>query len=223
MKKVLNIFSVLVILITVVFLASVTVVNRFGITPYSYKDGALIYVMETDVLKIKPGDRVTYKLSQGNGIATNIVEKIDFDAGLFYVDGSSLHIGTNSSADELVAFETSSVIGKTLVTVPYIGYAVDYISDRNGFTVLLVVIMCFMVLAYITAPRLWGGKPKKQGKGGNHNTEKKQKKKDIVDIAIEEAAAENIVIEQEQSDVEAEAENTEAESSNTEFEQVEKE
>lgn len=151
MKKIVNIISMTVVLIVIVLLALVTTVTHFGITPYSYKNGAIIYVKQTDISELKSGDRVTYKLNESGEIATNKIQSVDFEKGLFYIKDKELSYGDNLSSVEWVPFTVDSIIGKTLFTVPLLGYAVEYISSRTGFTVLLAGMSFFILVAFFTA------------------------------------------------------------------------
>lgn len=151
MKKFINIFSMTVVLLVIILLALVTTVTHFGITPYAYKNGAVIYVKKTDISELKSGDRVTYKLNESNDIATNTIQSVDTEKGLFYVKDTELSYGTTLSSDELVPFTVDSIIGKTLFTVPLLGYAVEYISSRTGFTVLLAGMTVLILAAFFTA------------------------------------------------------------------------
>lgn len=151
MKKILNIVSMAVVLIVIVLLALVTTVTHFGITPYSYKNGAVIYVKQTDISELKSGDSVTYRLNESDDIATNIIQSVDLEKGLFYIKGNDLSYGDNLSSNDLVSFTVDSIIGKTLFKVPFLGYAVDYISSRTGFTVLLAGMTFLILVAFFTA------------------------------------------------------------------------
>ncbi len=165
MKRFINIFSTMVVAVIIVFLALVTTVKHFGIMPYEYKDGAVIYVMSVDVSTLKHGDKVTYRLNDGDGIATNTLQSVDMEKGLFYVNNTELSLGEAVSSGELVPFDIDSVIGKTLLTVPLLGYAVDFISTKTGFAVLLSVVAFFIIAAFVTAaPSVKGKKRTKKDK-----------------------------------------------------------
>lgn len=151
MKKIINIISMTVVLIVIVLLALVTIVTHFGITPYAYKNGAVVYVKQIDISELKSGNRVTYKLNDSGEIATNTIQSVDLEKGLFYIKDKELSYGDNLSSDELVPFTVDSIIGKTLFTVPLLGYAVDYISTKTGFAVLLAVVAFFIITAFVTA------------------------------------------------------------------------
>lgn len=151
MKKIINIISMIVVLIVIMLLALVTTVTHFGITPYSYKKGTVIYVKQTDISELKSGDRITYRLNENGEIATNTVQSLDLEKGLFYINDKELSYGDNLSSDELVPFTVDSIIGKTLFTVPLLGYAVDYISTKTGFAVFLAVVAFFIITAFVTA------------------------------------------------------------------------
>lgn len=165
MKRFINIFSTMVVAVIIVFLALVTTVKHFGIMPYEYKDGAVIYVMSVDVSTLKHGDKVTYRLNDGDGIATNTLQSVDMEKGLFYVNNTELSLEEAVSSGELVPFDIDSVIGKTLLTVPLLGYAVDFISTKTGFAVLLSVVAFFIIAAFVTAvPSVKGKKRTKKDK-----------------------------------------------------------
>ncbi|MBP3348050.1 MAG: hypothetical protein J6L92_04760 [Clostridia bacterium] len=159
MRKILNIVSITAVSVIILFLGLVTVTKHFGVYPYTYSDGALIYVLEADVSAIKPGDKVTFYLNQQGDIATCKVHHLDYDAGLFYVDRADLSFGNNPTGITYVPFNSESIIGKTLVTVPFAGNVVDFISTRMGFGVMIGSAMVLLVIVFLT---LQPGQPKEK-------------------------------------------------------------
>ena len=152
MKRFLNIFSVIAVLLAVIFLFLVSSISHFGITPYSYSNGTLIYVSPITPEELVQGDKVIYLLGEDSGSAVGTVQEIDLTKGLFFIDESELSYGDNTSQGKLVPFDISAIIGKQLFEVPILGYVVNYISTKTGFAVFLGVIAFFIIVAFLTTP-----------------------------------------------------------------------
>ena len=152
MKRFLNVFSVIIVLLAVIFLFLVSSISHFGITPYSYSSGTLIYVSPVTPEELVQGDKVIYLLGEDSGSAVGTVQEIDLSKGLFYIDESELSYGDNESQGKLVPFDISAIVGKQIFAVPLLGYVVNYISTKTGFAVFLGVIAFFIIVAFLTTP-----------------------------------------------------------------------
>lgn len=152
MKKFLNIFSVIAVLLAVISLFLVSSISHFGIIPYSYSNGTLVYVSEVIPEDLVQGDKVIYLLGEDSGSAIGTIQQIDLANGLFYIDEAELSYGDSASDGKLVPFEISAIVGKQLFVMPLLGYGVDFISTKTGFAVFLGVIAFFIIIAFLTTP-----------------------------------------------------------------------
>ena len=161
MRKSLHIISSVVVFFIIIILILLTGVRIFGIVPYNYSDGSIIYVKPTtDYTQISVGDRITYILNEDNHIATNVVYSINEDKRFFYIKSSDLSYVTsggdsalNVDGEPVVPVSFDSLIGKTVATIPYIGYISQYMSQRKGFTIIMAFMLFFVILLICTMPK----------------------------------------------------------------------
>lgn len=138
-KKVWNtITSVLVILVVIlaVLLAGVRLVGLqvftvlSGSMEPSYHVGSLIYVKSVDPEELKPGDVITFLLDEDTVATHRIVEVIPDEE-----DASVLRFRTKGDANNAVdgsLVHCKNVIGSPICTIPYLGYAANYIQSPPG-------------------------------------------------------------------------------------------
>lgn len=161
MRKSLHIISSVVVFFIIIILILLTGVRIFGIVPYNYSDGSIIYVKPTtDYTQISVGDRITYILNEDNHIATNVVYSINEDKRFFYIKSSDLSYATsggdsalNVDGEPVVPVSFDSLIGKTVATIPYIGYISQYMGQKQGFTIIMAFMLFFVILLICTMPK----------------------------------------------------------------------
>lgn len=122
-------------------------VKVFGLTPYAvlsgsmeptYKTGSIIYVKKADPEKIDIGETITFNLG-GNIVATHRVIGKDTELSEFYTKGDA-----NDFADASpVSF--NSVIGKSVFSIPYLGYLSNFLLSKQGKIVLVFIIILILV------------------------------------------------------------------------------
>jgi signal peptidase len=149
-----SITSVLVALLVV--FAALLVVPRFvGIDTYVvlsgsmepvHKTGGLIYTtrnVDTDQLEV--GDVITFKMSETT-IATHRVIDIKNDGGtrMFQTKGDA-----NPNPDQNLVPE-QNVIGKSLFSIPYMGYAANYIQNPPGLYYAAGIGIILVLLTFIS-------------------------------------------------------------------------
>lgn len=142
MKKVINFFQYLTILIGFIVIVIFLVPKLFGIRPYivvsgsmedAIKTGSVAYVnTKIPVKEIKIGDVIAFNI--GSKQVTHRVIDIH-DDNSFTTKGDA-----NKVADaNRVKFAYYS--GKTVFSIPYIGYALAMIQTKIGYAILIGVIL----------------------------------------------------------------------------------
>ena len=171
MQKILKIilntfFSCIVATFLVLILCSITKIEPnivlSGSMEPSIKTGSLAFVNKTtDYDDIEVGDVIAYKAG-GKALVTHRVINI--------VDGMFETKGDNNEHSDGISVDESNFYGKTLLSIPYLGYLFAWIQTKKG-TILSVTIVCAaFILEYAI--------------GGNDNKDKK--KDDKKDDTLEE-------------------------------------
>lgn len=104
--------------------------------------GAVVYVKETDMAAIEPGDVITYRLS-GDTMVTHRVVSVDRDAQQLITKGDANEVEDANP----VAF--SEVIGKELFHVPLLGYLSIYIKTPLGIMAVCGVLIVLILLNFL--------------------------------------------------------------------------
>ena len=163
-KKGLNIFTSILVVLVLVLAVLLAGVRLLGYQVYAvlsgsmepaYHVGALIYVKPAQ--EIQPGDPITYRLS-GDTIATHrVVEVLEEDGSTFY--------RTKGDANEDVdgrPVPAADVIGVPRFTIPYLGYVADFIQHPPGSYLAMAGGAVLLLLIFL--PDLLGPEEPKQGK-----------------------------------------------------------
>ena len=91
-----------------------------------YCVGDMIYVKEvSDPAAVAVGTPITFVLDESLTVATHRVVAVDTENRIFYTKGD-----TNHTVDPPVRFE--NLIGVPQFSVPYLGYAADFIQTPPG-------------------------------------------------------------------------------------------
>ena len=116
--------------------------NIFGLKPYCvlsgsmesvYPTGSMIYVDKVNPEGLKTGDAITFRMPNG-GVATHrIIEVQERSEGLYFVTQGD----ANDNPDSPIP--ATSVIGKPVFTIPYLGYLSSFIQTPKG---ILYVVFC---------------------------------------------------------------------------------
>ncbi len=164
-----NILLVVVVIAAVLFIG----VRLVGLEPYvvlsgsmepAYHVGSLIYVKKVDPLTLKEGDPVTFMVNK-NTVATHRIIEVIPDRN----DPSVVRFrtkGDNNDIPDGDPIHCKNVIGKPVFTIPYLGYAVNYIQVPPGRYVAFAV--CILLIVSV----LFGGEGKKAE--GAHEEQKKE-------------------------------------------------
>lgn len=129
-------------------------IRLFGLTPYTvlsgsmeptYHVGSVIYVSSVDPMELKVGDPITYPLSSGT-VVTHRIEAIvneDSSARAFRTKGDA-----NDTSDGAPVL-ASSVIGKPLFSIPYLGYVSEVLQKPIGLASVIGVSVAVLILSLV--------------------------------------------------------------------------
>ena len=143
-SKILSFLAVFTVVILAVLLVGTKLI---GLTPYTvlsgsmepeYHVGSVIYVTKVEPEELKERDCITYHMSNGSVVTHRIIEVKKADNGelTFRTKGDA-----NENPDGYQP--ASSVIGKAVFSIPYLGYLSDFVQRPVGLIV--VVGGCIMV------------------------------------------------------------------------------
>ena len=146
-----NIIAYLIVILLVLLVVPFVVPRLFGIEPYgilsdsmvpSMPVGSVVYVKECEPADVEAGDAITFKLgSAAKNVATHRIVEKDEETKEFITKGDH-----NDEKDaNPVAYER--LIGKVVMTVPYLGYIYLWVMSTTG------VAVC--AFAFFVAGILW--------------------------------------------------------------------
>ena len=141
-KMIFKILSTTLVAAIVVLAVLLAGVRLFGLTPLTvlsgsmeptYHVGSIIYIKDVEPAELQAGDPVTFHLA-GTTIATHrIIEVQERSEGLYFVTQGD----ANDNPDSPIP--ATSVIGKPVFTIPYLGYLSSFIQTPKG---ILYVVFC---------------------------------------------------------------------------------
>ena len=111
--------------------------------------GSVIWVKKiSDPSKLKINDVVTFQLTKRSTATHRIIriEESDADpAGYVFITK-----GDNNDSEDNVPLSPSDVIGKEIVTIPYLGYVANYVQTKPGVYVAFGACIAVIGLLFIT-------------------------------------------------------------------------
>ena len=180
LKKIWNVLSnilVALVVILALLLVGARVVGLQVFTVLSgsmeptYHTGSLIYVKEVDPYTIEVGQPITFMLNE-NTVATHRVVGIVPDEE----DPTVIRFRTKGDANEaedarLVHYK--NVIGTPVFSIPYLGYATNYIQHPPGMYVAISVGAVLLLLLFL--PDIFAEEKKTPGKKRQNNGSSQEK------------------------------------------------
>lgn len=172
LKKICNIITTVVVILTVILAVLLGGVRLIGYTPFAilspsmspkYQPGDLVYVCKTEPENIKVGDVMTF-MGGKDLIVTHRVAEIDSENRCIYTKGDANAIRDASP----VLYE--NVIGVVKFSIPKLGYLSDFISSKKGKYTMLMV-FCALIIVFLL-PEMFGkekNEEKKPGFSPEHN------------------------------------------------------
>ena len=123
----------------------------------TYHVGSLIYVEKVDPSEIEVGDPITFVLNEDLVVATHRVVAIDAENEHFYTKGDA------NDAQDAAPVYFKNLLGRPVFTIPYLGYAADFLSSRQGMIVGICGFIILMLLMFFPdIMRAVDGKDKKK-------------------------------------------------------------
>lgn len=155
-KKIWNtITSVLVTLVILVAVALVGV-RLVGFQVYTvlsgsmepeYPVGSLIYTIEVNPHDLQNGDDITFMLNENTIVTHRIIEVVPDNE-----DSEVLRFRTKGIANEsedLNLVHYKNVLGKPVVTIPYLGYVAHYVQHPPGIYIAIVAAAILFLLSFL--------------------------------------------------------------------------
>lgn len=113
---------------------------RSGSMEPAIPTGSLIFVRPSAAYA--NGDVITVRTSDQKTVTHRIVEVLSTDVGPAYRTK-----GDNNEEADPVEIRPADVVGKTMLTVPYLGYPVAYAQTRTGFLTLIFIPALLIILS----------------------------------------------------------------------------
>ena len=156
LQKVWNVISTIIVAIVVILALLLVGARVVGLQVFTvlsgsmeptYHTGSLIYVKKVDPYTIEPGQPITFMLDE-NTIATHRVVGIVPDEE----DPTAIRFRTKGDANDaedgsLVHYK--NVIGTPVFSIPYLGYAADYIQHPPGMYIAISAGAVLLLLVFL--------------------------------------------------------------------------
>ena len=126
----------------------------------AYPVGSLIYVRSAEPSALECGDVITFMLDE-NTVATHRIVEVLPDPE----DSSVIRFRTKGDANDAAdgaLVHCKNVIGTPVFSVPFLGYAAEYISQPPGTYVAISVGAVLLILVFLPDLFSSGGKKAKQ-------------------------------------------------------------
>lgn len=154
---ILKILSTILVICLVCLAVALVGVRPFGIQVFTvlsgsmeptYHTGSVIYVKDVDPAELRVGDAVTFDIGADASATHRIVELVPDEN-----DPSVIRFRTKGDANDMVdaqLVDFSSVIGKPVFTIPYLGYLADFIQSKSGRYICVVVVALVILLTVLS-------------------------------------------------------------------------
>ena len=150
MKKVWSVITTVIVAAVVVAAVLLVGVRIFGYTPFAilspsmtptYAPGDLVYVKAVPFEELKPGDVVTFAISEDKTVTHRIVE-IDAEEQCVYTKGDA-----NDTRDGAPAYYVN-IVGTVRFSIPKLGYVSSFLSTSRGKYIGIMAI-CILILILV--------------------------------------------------------------------------
>jgi signal peptidase I len=101
------------------------------------RTGSVVFIVPQPIYIV--GDIVTFAQNgDRNFPVTHRIYKID-DQGIYYSDGIYTTKGDANKTPDMEPLTPNNIIGKVWFTIPYLGYAIDFMKRPQGFILFVIV------------------------------------------------------------------------------------
>ena len=167
-KQIWNWVSGILVGIVVLLAVALVGVRLVGLQPFvvlsgsmepTYHVGSLIYVKSVDYKELQVGDPITYMLDEDTVVTHRIIEVLvdeeDPDVLRYFTQGDA------NAIPDGVSVHYKNIIGKPVFSIPYLGYASNYIQNPPGTYIAMAAAALLILLVFL--PDLFADeKPKKE-------------------------------------------------------------
>ena len=150
-----NILLTIFLLIAAALVIAFAGVRLVGLTPYAvlsgsmepeYPVGSLIYVKDVSPSSVEVGQAITFK--QGSGtLVTHQVYEIDSEQPLCYTQGIANVDSSGEVMHDAAPTPWSSLVGRPVACVPYLGYVNDWVTHAPGIYVVVSFVAVIMAVS----------------------------------------------------------------------------
>ena len=155
-KKIWNGFTTVLVALVVLIAVLLVGVRLVGFQVYTvlsgsmeptYHTGSLIYVKEVDPYELEAGDVITFMLDEDTLATHRIVEVVP--------DGEDAAVirfrtkGDANDAEDGSLVHYKNVVGTPVFSIPYLGYAANYIQHPPGTYVAIAAGAILLMLVFI--------------------------------------------------------------------------
>lgn len=155
-KKVLEFFSTVLVVLIVVATVLMVGVRLFGLQVFSvlsgsmepeYKTGSLIYVKEVDPYELATGDVITFMVSEDTVVSHRIAGVVPDDE-----EPSVLRFRTKGDAnksEDATMVHMNNIIGTPVFQIPYLGYVSNFVQEPPGTYYAIAMGALLLMLMFI--------------------------------------------------------------------------
>lgn len=181
LKRILKIISNTLLISVVVLAFLFHGFQLFGIKPYTvlsgsmesvYPTGSLIYITKTDPAKLEINDVITFKMPSGIIATHRIIELVPDEANSDIIKFRTKGDENEIADGTLVDF--SSIVGKPLFCIPFLGFIANYIMYPPGKYVVLSVAAVLILIEIIISVAFNDKNKKKSNTVQNENLHNKE-------------------------------------------------
>lgn len=113
--------------------------------------GSLVYVRKADPQDLKPGDVITYMVSETTVVTHRITGVVPDD-----VEPDTLWFSTKGDAndtEDTALVHYRNILGRAVFSIPYLGYLSHYIQNPPGLYVALGCGAVLLIIAFLPGPK----------------------------------------------------------------------
>lgn len=140
------IIAILIILVCIFFVPKILGCENLAVLSGSMEPkisvGSMVIVQDVDPNDLEVGDIITYKISDTT-LVTHRIVSIDQDAQQIVTKGDANDVNDG----EPVSF--SNVVGKLLISIPFLGYISIYMQGKAGIAIICGVVGILIILNYL--------------------------------------------------------------------------
>jgi len=114
-----------------------------------YPTGSLIYVKDVDPNVIKEKDAITFYMGNTNVVATHQVYEINKENNYFRTQGINNKDDKGNIIHDAQPVAFSSLIGKPILCIKYLGYINRLIATPPGIYIFLIFTIFIVLICYI--------------------------------------------------------------------------